>query len=91
MAKRVLTVYEQVRKLNVEQQRIVNKFRRLAPAGTIECTPTEDGKLLTWQIAWKSVVHAAECLEDLAQDLIIYDLEEEEERAAANGLTTNGI
>jgi hypothetical protein len=86
MAKSQLTLNEQVRKLNQQQQAIDRKVRRLAPEGALEYTGTTDGTLLTWQSVLWAVSDAAGCLEDLAQDSIIDDLVEAKKAAAANPL-----
>jgi hypothetical protein len=86
MAKSKLTVNEQVRKLNQQQQAIYRKLRRLAPAVAIEYADTADGALLTWQSTWQAVSNAAACLEDLAQDSIHYDLVQAEKESAAKSL-----
>jgi type II secretory pathway component PulJ len=81
--RRKLTVNEQIRQLNDRQQAIRNKLRRLAPPGTIENTPTNDGTLLTWQSTWQNVSRATGCLDDLAHDSIIDDLVQAEKGLAA--------
>jgi len=86
MAKSQLTVNEQVRKLNQQQQAIYRKLRRLAPAGTIDYAPTNSGTLLTWQSTWQAVSNAAACLEDLAEDSIIDDLVQAEKKLVATSM-----
>lgn len=86
MVKSELTVDEQVRKLNRQQQAIYRKLRRLAPAGTIEYAGTTDGMLLTWQSTWQAVRNAADCLNDLAEDSIIDDLEQAEKKQVATSM-----
>ena len=88
MAKSELTVNEQVRRLNRQQQATYRKLRRLAPAGAYEYAGTTDGTMLTWQSTLWAMSDAAACLEDLAQDSIIDDLAQAETDTAAKSLVT---
>jgi hypothetical protein len=88
MAKSELTVNEQVRKLNQEQQAIYRKLQRLAPAGALEYAGTTDADVLTWQSTLGAVGGAADCLEVLAEDSIIHDLIQAEKAEAVKSAAT---
>jgi hypothetical protein len=88
MAKSQLTVNEQVRRLNRQQQAIYRKLCRLAPAGADAYAGTTDGTMLTWQSTLWAMSSAAGCLEDLAEDSIIEDWVQTEKVSAAMSAAT---